>query len=70
MQRMEREREEARLLKLAHNLAKTGRYRSVEEIEASLKLREPGASLSGDKVVRSLIDGTCFRVRRENGLST
>ena len=70
MQHIEDELEEARLLKLAHYLAKTGRYRSVEEIEAELKLREPGAKFPGNKVVRSVIDGTCFRVRREHGLST
>jgi len=58
-----------RWFKLAHELAETGRYRNVAEIEAALSAREPDAHLP-DKVTRGLIDGTCYRVRREKGWDT
>ena len=66
---MDCDREEGRLLKLAQELARTGRYRSVEEVEEALRLQEPKANLA-NKLARGVIDGTCFRVRREKGLDT
>ena len=63
-------REQGQWFKLAHELAETGRYRNVAEVELALKAREPSASLPGDKVMRGLIDGTCFRVRRAKGWQT
>jgi hypothetical protein len=56
-----------RWFKLAHELAETGRYRNVAEVEAALKAREPDARLSSNKVTRGVIDGTCFHARREKG---
>jgi len=60
----------SRWVKLAHELAETGRYRNVAEVEAALKAREPDASLSDQKVIRGLIDGACFRARRGKGWDT
>ena len=61
-------RDESRLLRLAQELAETGRYRTIQEVEAALKLREPEARLPANKIARLVIDGTCFRVRREMGM--
>lgn len=55
---------------MAHELAETGRYRNVAEVELALKAREPSASLPADKVMRGVIDGTCFHVRRAKGWKT
>jgi hypothetical protein len=55
---------------LAQELAETGRYRNVAEVEAALRAREPDAALPPGKVIRGVIDGTCFRVRREKGWQT
>ena len=59
-----------RWFKLAHELAETGRYRNVAEVETALKAGEPDARLSADKVARGLIDATCFRARRQKGWDT
>ena len=64
---MGRGREQSQWFKLAHELAETGRYKNVEEVELALKAREPEAALPADKVLRGVIDGTCFRVRSEQG---
>lgn len=63
-------REQGQWFKPAHELAETGRYKNVAEVELALKAREPSASVSADKVIRGVIDGTCFRVRRKKGWQT
>ena len=60
-------RELVRWFELANDLAATGRYRNVAEVEAALKAQEPNATLPTDKMARGLIDGACFRARREKG---
>ena len=55
---------------LALNLARTGRYKNVAEVEAALLAKEPEAKLPSDKIIRGFIDGTCFRVRRKKGWDT
>ena len=67
---MEDDPRHSRWFKLAFELAGTGRYRNVAEVEAALRAREPEASLSGDKFGPEIIDGVCFRARREKGLDT
>lgn len=62
---MARAREQGQWFELAQELAETGRYKNVGEVETALKAREPGAALPADKVLRGFINGTCFRVRRE-----
>jgi hypothetical protein len=59
-----------RWVKLAHQLAATGRYWTVSEVAAALKAIEPEAVLPANNVFLSFIDSTCFRVRRENGWET
>ena len=58
-----------RWFKLAQELAQTGRYRNIDEVEAALRAQEPSARLSG---IKSLVEfeGTCFRARREKGWDT
>lgn len=67
---MGRGREQARWIELAHELAETGRYKDVAEVELALAAREPSARLPANKVLRGLIDGTCFRIRRAKGWQT
>ena len=55
---------------LALNLARTGRYKNVAEVEAALLAKEPEAKLPSDKIIRGVIDATCFRVRRKKGWDT
>lgn len=62
--------EQGRWSKLAHELAETGRYKNGAEVEAALQAREPEAMLPANKVLRGVIDGTCFRVRRAKGWLT
>jgi hypothetical protein len=59
-----------RWFRLAKELAETGRYRNIAEVEAALKVREPDTRPPTNKVARGLIDGTCFRARREKGWDT
>jgi hypothetical protein len=63
-------REHGRWFELANELAETGRYRNVGEVEAALKAREADAVLPTNKVARGFIDGTCYRVRKEKGWDT
>jgi len=60
-------REQVQWFKLAHELAETGRYKNVAEVERALKAREPEAVLPSNKMALGIIDGTCFRARREKG---
>ena len=55
---------------VACELAETGRYRNVAEVEKALISREPEATLSSQKVLRGMIDGICFRARRAKGWDT
>lgn len=63
-------REHRRWFAIAHELAQTGRFRNVAEVEAALKAKEPEATLPDGKKFRGLIDGLCFRVRRAKGWDT
>ena len=56
-----------RWFKLAQELAQTGRYRNIDEVEAALRAQEPSARLSAIKSLVEFIEGTCFRARREKG---
>jgi len=67
---MEDDPRHSRWLKLAFELAETGRYRNVGEVQAALRARESEASLSGNEFGPEIIDGICFRARREKGLDT
>jgi len=67
---MRQRRERGQWFHLAHELAETGRYRNVAEVERALKAREPAAVLPADKLFRGLIDGSCFRARRKKGWQT
>ena len=60
-------RELGRWFSLANELAETGRYRNVAEVEAAMKAREPEAMLPTDKITRGFIDRACVRARREKG---
>jgi len=44
-----------RWFKLAHKLAQTGRYRNVDEVEATLRAQEPSARLSA---IKSLVESS------------
>ena len=52
---------------LAHELAVTGRYRNLAEVEAALQAKEPDAILPSNKAARSLINEACFRARWAKG---
>ena len=52
---------------LAHELAMTGRYRNLAEVEATLEAKEPDAILSSNKAARNLISETCYRARWAKG---
>jgi hypothetical protein len=62
--------DDGRWLRLANELAETGRYRNVAEVGVALKAKEPQSALPDNKVALNLIDSTCFRVRREMGRDT
>ena len=62
--------DDGRWLKLANELAETGRYRNVAEVVVALKAKEPQSALPDSKVALNLIDSTCFRARREMGCET
>ena len=67
---MEDDPRHSRWFKLAFELAESGRYRNVAEVQAALRAREPEASLSDNEFGLGIIDGICFRARREKGLDT
>jgi hypothetical protein len=60
--RMEDDPRHSRWFKLAFELAETGRYRNVAEVQSALRAR--------DELGVGIIDGICFRARRERGLDT
>jgi hypothetical protein len=63
-------RELGKWFALANELAETGRYRSITEVEVALKAKNPCAVLPTNKIMRGVIDGTCFRARRAKGWDT
>ena len=67
---MGRGRHQLRWYSLAADLARTGRYKNANEVEAALRSREPDATLPSDKIMRGWIDGACFRARRAKGWDT
>jgi hypothetical protein len=57
---------------LAFELARSGRYRDVREVEAAFHARHPEAEMPDTrsprgKFARRMIDGACFRARRKRG---
>lgn len=50
-------------------LAETGRFRTVADVERALVAKHPGAVLPDHKFIRGLIDVTCLRARKERGWS-
>lgn len=48
----------------AMQLATSGRFKNVAEVEAALAKNGPSPLSEMPKVMRGVIDGTCFRVRR------
>ena len=60
-------RRESHWLAMGQQLAQTGRYRNVAEVEAALQAREAGAILPDNRMLRGLIDGACLRARRARG---
>jgi len=63
-------RDNGRWFAMAHELAETGLYKNVAEVEAALKSKEPQAVLPENKIARGLIDVACFHVRRAKGWDT
>jgi hypothetical protein len=48
----------------AMELARSGRFKNVAEVESALGKNGPSPLPEMPKVVRGVIDGTCFRARR------
>lgn len=57
-------------LRLASELAATGRYRNVREVEAAVKAREPDAIPPEHKLARGFIDRACYHARKQRGWDT
>jgi hypothetical protein len=51
-------------------LARSGTFRDVREVERALKARLPETFLPLGRVERGLIDGICFRSRRQKKWDT
>lgn len=63
-------KDEMKWIILADELARSGRYQNIAEVEAALKAREPLAKLPQNGLMRGMLDGTCLRVRRAKGWTT
>ena len=53
--------------RLALELAESGRYQDVREVEEAFRAKHPEAVFPDHKIARGMIDGTCLRVRKERG---